>query len=196
MLNISSNYDGAVYLTSAPGLMLPEETQHPQENAMYTLKPGQLAIIATQSYVQIQAITDQLIISVDVLPQLLLVEVMQKFCDGHNYVQSLEEILHSLSLNENQYSEQQWYRTVKRTVVGAAAEMAQTLTEYEGDKFNTGICTVCSRHYYLFAIYCVKCDRFYCIWCQYFREHEHTMYFVSNFLLGNSNELPRHSFGK
>lgn len=134
MLNISSNYDGAVYLTSAPGLMLPEETQQPQENAMYTLKPGQLAIIATQSYVQIQAITDQLIISVDVLPQLLLVEVMQKFCDGHNYVQSLEEILHSLSLNENQYSEQQWYRTVKRTVVGAAAEMEQQAQHLQGRK--------------------------------------------------------------
>ena len=169
-------------MTPAWHTMLPEETQELTGESTFTLKPGQLAIVANQSTVIVQAVTDQLIVSWEHLPKFCILEVMQQFCEGFNTVQSLEEMLHSLH-NENKFENEQWYQMVKRAVVNVATETSQALEEFEGMMESRGICPCCNRHFHLYASYCPECNVLYCIWCQFFNRHEHNMLFISNYHL-------------
>jgi hypothetical protein len=112
----------------------------------------------------------------------LLFEVMQKYCDGINLAQNVEEMLHSLQIEDEQFRNQTWYQRVKQTITSCAAEISQTLQWYTGEmKAITGSCPFCCCLFYLYATYCEDCKQLYCIWCQFYEDHEHTMFFVSNF---------------
>lgn len=179
-LNISPKQDGAIYLSSTLGAMLPEGTQELDPASTFTLKPGQLAIVATYSSVQIKAITDQLVISWDILPPTELIGTLQRFMDGLEVRHSLEEILHKLQ-QHNLHNDQRWFAPVKATAERYASNVQQILPAYNPEIAVSGGCEHCGRQFYLYSCHCKECKRYYCIWCKIWEGHGHSMYFVNNY---------------
>jgi hypothetical protein len=161
--------------------MLPEETQQFDNQHTVTLKPGQLAIVATGSTVQLQAISNQLVVSWDYFPRLSLVYLLQEYMDGTVFSLSLEEMMHSLSPNSGPYAKQAWYSLVNSTLVKGFAAVQEVLDPYPGMKQSTGICPNCNRHFHLYSCYCSQCNSSYCIWCRVWDGHPHQLLLVSNY---------------
>lgn len=169
MLNISSDYSGAV------SLVCESETQQPKK---FILKPGQLAIIA-HTQVQLESFGNQLIISWDYLSPALLFQAFHEFAENRNMVQNIEEIFHGL-LIEGKHAQKFWFLDVERTITGVARNISQMLLPYVGQMQPIGgLCPSCQRQMFMYAIHCEICQQFYCIWCDIFSGHSHTMTFVS-----------------
>jgi hypothetical protein len=145
-LNISRKLNGAVYISSSSGMMLPEGVQL-DPSSTFTLKPGQLAIVATYSSVQIQAISDQLVISWDVLPRAELFGIMQRYMDGQEVRYSLEEMLYNLRY-AGLYNDQRWFAPVNDAVKRCVEAVQHTLAPFAPAEIVSGSCDNCGRQFF------------------------------------------------
>ncbi len=166
-----------MYLTPTANISLPEQARALKSDSTFTLKPGQLAIVSSQGIVQMQAVTDQLILSWDILPKFCFPLVLWKFGDGINISQSVEEILYNL-WNENKYNDEEWFLHVKTPVLSLASSLSQQLEQFDGRTETSGLCPSCNRHFYLYSVFCPQCNLSSCIWCNFHITHKHRMLFV------------------
>lgn len=158
--------------------MLPEETQSASTVPTSTLRPGQLAIVATQGAVELQAVGNQVVLSCNYLPKFRLPELFVRYADAKNVEYSLEEMLHDLQ-NEADYRGVKWFDWVKNVMV-RMADKCQTLADGEPTDLRPNCC-VCTRRFYMYAWHCRSCNQQYCMWCKTYVGHlEHDLSFLRN----------------